>query len=127
MCTRVLNVMPSYLSVIPLLLSVIGAAHARLAVNVQRSPPDAACRLRGGATEHTYAMLKPDVSSNRRAEAQIKKLIDEAGLKIVREERCRLSKVECEAFYAEHKERPFFPSLVPKPAPKALGQQRDGG
>merc|ERR1711935_883912 len=38
--------------------------------------------------------------------------INEAGLTIVREERCRLSRTECEEFYAEHSERPFFPGLV---------------
>ena len=73
---------------------------------------DDACRLRGGAIERTYAMIKPDVSGNRKAVEEIRKLIAGAGLTIVREERCRLSMAECEQFYAEHRERPFFPSLV---------------
>merc|ERR1719327_2114070 len=76
------------------------------------SAQESLCRLRGGAVERTYAMIKPDVAGNRRAVKHIRQLIDEAGLTIVREERCRLSKAECEAFYAEHSERPFFPSLV---------------
>ena len=76
------------------------------------SAQESLCRLRGGAVERTYAMIKPDVAGNGRAVKHIRQLIDEAGLTIVREERCRLSKAECEAFYAEHSERPFFPSLV---------------
>ena len=93
-----------------LLLSALTSVHARQAVSAQ---PHAACRLRGGAKDqHTYAMMKPDICSNRKAEVDIKRLIKEAGLTIVREERCRLSKAECEEFYAEHSERPFFPGLV---------------
>ena len=97
-----------------LLLSALSSVNARQAVSAQ---PYAACRLRGGATdERTYAMMKPDICSNRKAEADIKRLIEEAGLTIVREERCRLSKAECEEFYAEHSERAFFPGLVSTPA-----------
>tara|TARA_B100000780_G_C20809160_1_gene321448 strand:+ start:85 stop:453 length:369 start_codon:yes stop_codon:yes gene_type:complete len=96
-----------------LLLTALISVHARLAVSAQLH---AACRLRGGANEHTYAMMKPDICSNRKAEADIKRLINEAGLTIVREERCRLSRAECEEFYAEHSERPFFPGLVSAPA-----------
>ena len=44
--------------------------------------------------------------------AACKSLISEAGLTIEREERCRLSRRDCEAFYAEHKERSFFQGLV---------------
>lgn len=62
--------------------------------------------------EHTYAMLKPDVASDDDAVDAIKQQIESSGLRIVREERSRLSKSDCEAFYAEHKERPFFPALV---------------
>ena len=104
------------LSVVVLLFSAL-TVHARLAVSAQLH---AACRLRGGANEHTYAMMKPDICSNRKAEADIKRLINEAGLTIVREERCRLSKAECEQFYAEHSERPFFPGLVSTPAHQAV-------
>ena len=57
-------------------------------------------------------MIKPDVASNEAAVGEIKRLIEGAGLTIEREERCRLSKRECETFYAEHSERPFFPGLV---------------
>ena len=100
-----------------LVLTVLSSVHARLAVSAQLH---ATCRLRGGANEHTYAMMKPDVCSNRKAEAHIKRLINEAGLTIVREERCRLSRTECEEFYAEHSERPFFPGLVRTLQPRLL-------
>ena len=69
-------------------------------------------RLRGGAVEHTFAMIKPDVADDDVAVTEIKRLIAGAGLKIEREERCKLSKRECETFYAEHCERPFFGGLV---------------
>ena len=71
------------------------------------------CRLRGGAAaEHTFAMVKPDVASNDQAVAAIKQQIEKGGLKIEREERCTLSRKQCEIFYEEHKERPFFKGLV---------------
>jgi nucleoside diphosphate kinase len=69
-------------------------------------------RLRGGKLEHTFAMLKPDIASNKRAVADVKQMITDAGLTIEREERCKLSRTACEMFYAEHKERAFFKDLV---------------
>ena len=76
--------------------------------------PAAACSLRGGATgeERTYAMLKPDVASDAAKVAAIKELIQKEGLTIEREECAKLSRRQCEAFYAEHKDRAFFPDLV---------------
>lgn len=70
------------------------------------------CALRGGATERTFAMLKPDVAKDSATVNGIKAMIDGAGLTIEREERCRLSRRQCETFYAEHAERSFFPDLV---------------
>jgi len=57
-------------------------------------------------------MIKPDVAGNQQALTAIKAQIEGAGLTIEREERCRLSRKQCEAFYAEHKERFFFGDLV---------------
>ena len=75
--------------------------------------PAIVSRLRGGErVEHTFAMLKPDVASDDAAVSAIKSMIRNQGLEIEREERCRLSRAECEDFYAEHSERPFFNSLV---------------
>jgi len=71
------------------------------------------CRLHGGADiQHTYAMLKPDVASDPKAVESIKAMIADAGLTILREERSRLSRKQCEEFYAEHKDRDFFNDLV---------------
>ena len=50
------------------------------------------CALRGGATERTFAMLKPDVAKDSATVNGIKAMIDGAGLTIEREERCRLSR-----------------------------------
>lgn len=57
-------------------------------------------------------MLKPDVATNEATVTAIKCQIEEAGLTIEREERCRLSRQQCELFYAEHAERSFFGALV---------------
>jgi nucleoside-diphosphate kinase len=67
----------------------------------------AAARLR-----RVLAMLKPDVAKDSATVNGIKAMIDGAGLTIEREERCRLSRRQCETFYAEHAERSFFPDLV---------------
>ena len=94
---------------------VFATVGARVLVAPPRRGDDAAasvCRLRGGASEHTFAMLKPDIAGDEATVAACKSLISEAGLTIEREERCRLSRRDCEAFYAEHKERSFFQGLV---------------
>ena len=57
-------------------------------------------------------MIKPDVAGNSEAVSAIKAQIVDAGLTIEREEQCTLSREQCEIFYEEHKERPFFPTLV---------------
>ena len=77
---------------------------------------DVVCALRGGAgrnnEERTFAMLKPDVAKDDATVEAIKQKIESAGLRIEREERARLSKAQCETFYQEHSERPFFKTLV---------------
>ena len=75
------------------------------------------CKLRGGAAESspeesTFAMLKPDVAGDEATVEGIKQLIAQAGLSVEREERCTLTRGDCEAFYAEHAERAFFGELV---------------
>jgi nucleoside diphosphate kinase len=96
---------------------LISTAAARTDVAPSRQSPSsmpvAVARLRGGkSVEHTFAMLKPDVASDDAKVSAIKSMIREEGLEIEREERCRLSRAECETFYAEHSERAFFPNLV---------------
>ena len=44
-------------------------------------------RLRGGAAQRTFAMLKPDIATDEATVRQIKARIEDAGLAIEREER----------------------------------------
>ncbi len=63
------------------------------------------------ATERTLSILKPD-ATRRNLTGKINALFEEAGLRIVAQKRMRLSDAEAGAFYAVHKERPFYNSLV---------------
>ena len=61
--------------------------------------------------EITFALIKPNAMRKQAAGAIIQKFQKEkleiAGIKMI-----RASKSLCEAFYQEHKARPFFPELV---------------
>ncbi|MCT6879465.1 MAG: nucleoside-diphosphate kinase [Commensalibacter sp.] len=61
--------------------------------------------------QRTLSILKPD-ATRRNLTGKINSLIEGAGLKIVAQKRLHLSKQQAEAFYAVHKERPFFGELV---------------
>jgi nucleoside-diphosphate kinase len=61
--------------------------------------------------QRTLSIIKPDAVERNLAGA-ILKMIQEAGLKVVAMKMIQLSKAEAEGFYAVHKERPFFGSLV---------------
>jgi nucleoside-diphosphate kinase len=61
--------------------------------------------------EYTFSIIKPD-ATKRNLIGQINSYIEKAGLKIVAQKMVILSKTQAEAFYAEHKARPFFASLV---------------
>lgn len=61
--------------------------------------------------QRTLSILKPD-ATRRNLTGKINSLIESAGLKIVAQKRLHLSKQQAEAFYAVHKERPFFGELV---------------
>lgn len=63
------------------------------------------------AIETTLSIIKPD-ATRRNLTGAINSLFEKAGLKIVAQKRLRLSKDMAEAFYAVHKERPFFNDLV---------------
>jgi nucleoside-diphosphate kinase len=61
--------------------------------------------------ERTFAIIKPDaVAAGRQGE--ILAIIQNAGFRIVGMKMKRLSQIEAENFYAVHRERPFFGSLV---------------
>ena len=63
------------------------------------------------ALERTFSILKPDATA-RSLTGAINAMIEAAGLRIVAQKRVRISLPQARAFYAVHKERPFFGELV---------------
>ncbi|HRX35295.1 MAG TPA: nucleoside-diphosphate kinase [Aestuariivirga sp.] len=63
------------------------------------------------AIERTFSIIKPD-ATRRNLTGAINAKIEGAGLRIVGQKRVKWGKTEAEAFYAVHKERPFFNDLV---------------
>ena len=63
------------------------------------------------AVERTLSILKPD-ATKRNLTGAINAVIEASGLRIVAQKRMWLSEGQAEGFYAVHKERPFFGSLV---------------
>lgn len=63
------------------------------------------------ATNRTFTMIKPDATAKNYI-GGILKMINEAGFKIVAMKYTRLSRETAGAFYAVHKERPFYGELV---------------
>ena len=62
------------------------------------------------AIERTLSIIKPD-ATRRNLTGQINARLEAAGLRIVAQRRMRLSRDQAEAFYAVHRERPFYRSL----------------
>lgn len=63
------------------------------------------------AVERTFSIIKPD-ATKRNLTGKINAVIEGAGLRIVAQKRVKLSQTQAEGFYAVHKERPFYKSLV---------------
>jgi nucleoside-diphosphate kinase len=61
--------------------------------------------------EKTLAIIKPDAVKNDHI-GGILSIIEQNGFRILGLKLRRLSRQEAEAFYAVHKDRPFFPGLV---------------
>ncbi len=62
-------------------------------------------------TERTLSIIKPDAVANGKAGSIIQHFEDR-GLKVIALKKRRLGDAEARAFYAVHKERPFFGGLV---------------
>ena len=63
------------------------------------------------AIERTFSIIKPDATARNLTEA-INAMIEQAGLRIVAQKRVRISLPQARAFYAVHRERPFYRELV---------------
>ena len=61
--------------------------------------------------QHTLSIIKPD-ATKRNITGQINSYLEKVGLEIVAQKMIKLTKEQAEGFYQEHKERPFFNSLV---------------
>jgi nucleoside-diphosphate kinase len=61
--------------------------------------------------ERTFAIIKPDAVADGQS-GQIIAIIQKTGFRIVGMKMRRISQLEAEGFYAVHRERPFFGSLV---------------
>ena len=62
------------------------------------------------AIERTFSMIKPD-ATKRNLTGQIVARFEAAGLRVVASKRMWLSLRQAQAFYAVHKDRPFFGEL----------------
>lgn len=63
------------------------------------------------AIERTFSIIKPN-AVQKNAMGEIIARFEKRGLRIAAAKFTRLSREKAEGFYIEHKERPFFPSLV---------------
>jgi len=58
----------------------------------------------------TLSIIKPD-ATRRNLTGAVNKVFEESGLRIVAQKRIRMSKEDAAAFYAVHRERPFYEEL----------------
>jgi nucleoside-diphosphate kinase len=63
------------------------------------------------AVTRTFSIIKPD-ATRRNLTGAITKMLEEAGLRVVASKRIRMTREQAEDFYAVHKDRPFYASLV---------------
>ena len=63
------------------------------------------------ATERTLSIIKPD-GVQKNLIGEVYRRFEQAGLKIIAARMLHLTKAQAEAFYAVHRERPFYKDLV---------------
>jgi nucleoside-diphosphate kinase len=63
------------------------------------------------ALERTFSIIKPDAVANN-AIGGITAKLEKAGLRVLASKMVRLTEGQAKAFYAVHKERPFYNDLV---------------
>ncbi len=63
------------------------------------------------AVTRTFSIIKPD-ATRRNITGAITQMLEEAGLRVIASRRIRMTRDQAEGFYAVHRERPFFNSLV---------------
>jgi nucleoside-diphosphate kinase len=63
------------------------------------------------AIERTFSILKPDATA-RNLTGAINAMIEKSGLRIIAQKRVMITRAQAEAFYAVHRQRPFFGELV---------------
>ncbi|HYN46962.1 MAG TPA: nucleoside-diphosphate kinase [Allosphingosinicella sp.] len=63
------------------------------------------------ATTRTFSIIKPD-ATRRNLTGAITGMLEDAGLRVIASRRIRMTREQAEGFYAVHRERPFFDSLV---------------
>jgi nucleoside-diphosphate kinase len=61
--------------------------------------------------ERTFSIIKPDAVASGQA-GEILAMLEKAGFRIRGLRMLKLTREQAEGFYAVHRERPFFPSLV---------------
>jgi nucleoside-diphosphate kinase len=62
------------------------------------------------AIERTFSIIKPDAVARDKI-GEVVSLLEAGGLRVVAQRMLRLTRAQAEAFYAVHRERPFYSAL----------------